>query len=215
MKVQATEAQAWWIALADEIRAREGLSWHVWFEALQKSFQFAQVPAALPQPGAAFEFKEGILKSDAGSIVISNLQVYNDGLSVLVPSTTQNADMALQAIMGVFLSIGMREPITPPLHYYVSSIVADFERSLDDLIPQPLLKSIGKAMSIEGDAHFLAFYSNFDASNIRGRLGPINPTNFRTERRTGVPYDQNRYFCLANTTTEKHIELLEEIERTV
>ena len=123
--------------------------------------------------------------------MVTNLQVYQDGLSVLVPSTTRNAETALQAALETFLSLGVREPVTPPLHYYVSSIIADFEKSLDNFIPQSLLKSISNAMSIDGNAQFLAFYSNFDPSNIRGRLVPINPTNFRIERRTGVPYDQN------------------------
>jgi hypothetical protein len=215
MKVQVTEAQVWWIAIADEIRAREGLSWRVWFDAIQKVFQFAQVPTSLPQAGSGFEFKEGSLKTDSGALVVTAFQVYQDGLSVVVPSTTRNADTALQAALEVFLSIGVREPVTPSLHYYVSSIVADFDKSLDNLIPQWLLKSLSNAMPIEGVAHFLALHSNFDASKIRGRLGPINPTNFRLERRIGIPYDQNRYFSLANTTTEKHLDLLEEIERSI
>ncbi len=70
-------------------------------------------------------------------------------------------------------------------------------------------------MPVEGDAQLYTFRLNFDPSRIPGRLGPINPTNFLIERRVGVPYERNRYFSQANTTTEKHLELLEQIERSV
>ena len=213
MRIQATEAQVWWIAIVDEIRPHEGLAWQTWFEAIQQTFRFIQAPTELPKLGLGFEFKEGHLEDDQNVIGITSLQVYQDGFSIFFPSNTRNAEKALQAALETFYSLGFREPLTPPLHYYVSTIVADFDRSLDALIPEWLLKTIASTLPIEGENHFLLLQTNLDATKIEGRAAPVNPTNFRIERRAGVPYEQNRYFCQANTTTEKHINLLEEIER--
>jgi Eco57I restriction-modification methylase/TaqI-like C-terminal specificity domain len=43
MKIQTTEAQVWWIAIADEIRPREGVPLPRWAQALQKKFNFVLV----------------------------------------------------------------------------------------------------------------------------------------------------------------------------
>jgi hypothetical protein len=213
MNVQTTEAQVWWIALADEIRPREAVPLRIWMEAIQNKFSFAQVPTQLPAAGQGFDFRAGTLEAGESSIAVALVSVYTDGISVHVQSHTRNAETVLQEVLAIFFRLGMREPTTPPLHYYVSTIVADFDRSLDGLLAPPLLQIISAAMPVQGDAQLFHFHVNFDQSKIPGRIGPINPTNFRVERRNGIPYDQNRYFCQANTTTEKHIELLERMEQ--
>jgi len=215
MNIQTTEAQVWWIAIADEIRPREGVPLARWAQALQKKFKFVQLPTGLPQPGQGFDFRTGTLEAGETLINISLLSVYSDGISVQVPANTRNAETVLQEVLGLFFSLGMREPTTPPLHYYASTIVADFEKSLNSLIPQSTLEHVAAAMPVQGNAEFNALHINFDQTTLPGRMAPINPSHFRIERRISVPYDQNRYFCQANTTTEKHIELLEQIERLV
>jgi hypothetical protein len=141
------------------------------------------------------------------------LTIYSDGTSVNLQSNTRDAETVLQTTLEIFLSLGMREPTMPPLHYYLSTIVADFDKSLDSLFPPGLLQNISAAMPVHGRAQFFAIHFNFDPSTIPGRISRINPSQFRIERRLEIPYDQNRYFCQANTTTEKHIELLEQLER--
>jgi hypothetical protein len=215
MKIQAVEANVWWIALADEIRPRDGVAWHQMFAAVQKIFNFADVPSKLPPPNQGYDFREGSLKAGENDfIAINKLSVFNDGINIQVPTDTKKAEMALHAAFEVFYSLGLREPTTPPLHYYLSNIVADFDKSLDGFIDSPLLKLVAAAMPIDGHAHLTSFRINFDPSAVPERMGPINPTNFLIERRIGVPYDQNRYFCQANTTTEKHVELLEKFEKS-
>jgi hypothetical protein len=205
----------WWIALADEIRPREGVPWQQMFAAIQKVFNFAEVPTKLPLPGQGYEFGEGSLKDGEALIAVNKLSIFNDGLNIQVPTDTGKAEQILQAAIEIFFSLGLREPVTPPLHYYLSNIVVDFEKSLDGFIHSPILKIIAAAMPAEGNAHFCSLRVNFDPSTLPPRLGPINPTNFLIERRMGVPYDQNRYFCQANTTTEKHILLLQQIEKSI
>jgi len=216
MKIHTIDASVWWIVLADEIRPRDGTVLKNWIPRLQQIFNFAQLPTQLPQPGQGFDFLEGSFEENGEILPITKLSVFNDGLSIMVSGDTTRAEKALTKIIDFFYSLGYREPITPPLHLYISTIVADFDRSLDKLFPSSILEKIAAAMPISGDAHVLAFRTNFDPGTLTGRIAPLNPTLFSIERRLGpAPCALNRYWCQANSTTEKHIEVLEEIERSV
>jgi hypothetical protein len=215
MKIETTEAQVWWIAISDEIRPGAGVPLRNWMAALQEKFNFVQLPTALPAAGQGFDFRVGSLQVGETSINIALLSLYSDGITIQVTSNTRDAETVLQETLELFFSLGMREPRTSPLHYYVSTIIADFDKSLNSLLPKPILKEIADAMPVEGNAEFQAVYINFDQTKLSGQIAPLNPSHFRIERRAGVPYNYNRYFCQANTTTEKHIELLEQLERVV
>jgi hypothetical protein len=211
MKIQTIDAQVWWIASADEIRPTDGLP-PQWFEAVKTKFGFAQYELQ-KQQAQGLDFRSGSFGVGDRFISVPLLSVYNDGVSVAVQSHTRNAELVLQEVLTLFASMGVREPITPPIHYYVSTIVADLTSSIDHLFAPALLKNISAAMPIEGDARCLHFAFHFDPLTVPNRIAQVNPSNFRIERRTHVPYDQNRYFSQANTTTEKHVELLEQIDR--
>jgi hypothetical protein len=94
-----------------------------------------------------------------------------------------------------------------------SQIVADFSVSLDKLFPSSLLQKTSEAFPIEAKAQFGSLHICAEKTTIPGRIGPLNPTTFNLARRIDIPYEANRYFSQANTTTEKHLELLEQIER--
>jgi hypothetical protein len=117
-------------------------------------------------------------------------------------------------VLEVGRSLGIREPSTPPLHYYLSTITVDFEKSLDGLIPKPFLEKISDA-AMWGDSHFLSIAFSPDKTERKGPLTSVNPNSFNIGRRVDTPYAMNRYFSQASTTTEKHIELLEQLESLV
>jgi hypothetical protein len=213
VRVQTITSQAWWIALADEIRPEGGLDAVATFAALKEKFGFPIIPTGPAQPGGGMDFVNGAMRSGVTSINIGKISVFGDGLSIEVPSTTENAEIVLQETLRVFYSFGVREPATPPLHYYLSTIVVDFEHSLNNLIPGQLLKQVEKAIPVEADAQFAGIYINADKTTLRGRLGPVNPTLFNIHRRLEIPYDVNRYFSQANMRTADHLELLAEFEQ--
>ena len=213
MRIQTTEAQAWWIALADEIRPRDGLDVPGAMNAIKEAFKFPVAPTGPVKQGGGFEFTNGSLQDGATSIIILQVVVFNDGLQINVPSNSTNAEKVLQKTLEIFHSFGVRKPTTPPMHYYLSAIVADFEHSLDSLMPSPLLAKISAALPFEGRAQVSGININIDKTTIPGRAGPINPTIFNIFRRIDVPYALNRYFSQANMTTEDHIALLGEVEK--
>jgi hypothetical protein len=215
MKIQTIDAQAWWIALADEIRPSEGFDLAETCAAIARAFNFSVAPTAPAKPGAGLDFESGSFRNGESLILISKITVFNDGVAVYVPTNTANAETVLQKLLSILFAAGVRQPSTQPLHYYLSTIVSDFERSLDRLIPASLLTMVSEAIPVEADAHFLSIAINADKHDLRGRLSGINPTSFNIGRRLEMPYETNRYFSQANATTEKHIELLEHLESLV
>ncbi len=212
MKVQTTEAQAWWVALPDEIRPVRGFDGPMIFSGIQSTFNFPLPPSEIKGGGA--EFLNGKMVDGDRHILITRLAVFTDGINVQVPTDTDDAEIVLQAALRFLFGVGVRRPTTQPLHFYQSTIIADFECALDSILPNALLKKISRAMPIEGDSHFFNIATNFDATKIAdGRWRGINPTIFRIERRMSVPYDVHRYFCLANMKSTDHVEILKDFEK--
>jgi hypothetical protein len=212
MKIQLTEGQVWWIALPDEIRPERGVDGPLINTGLQSIFGFSAPPVAVKDGGA--EFLNGKLSDGDDQILISKLTVFNDGMNVQVPTNTENAEKVLQRALQFFFEVGVRHPSTPPLHFYSSTIVADFDGPLENIFPPSLLNKISKAMPFKGHSDLFSISTNFDASKIAdGRWRGINPSLFKIERRINVPYDVNRYFSVANMKSADHIETLSDFER--
>jgi hypothetical protein len=213
MKIQTIDTQLWWIALPDETRPSGGLDVAAFFAAIKDKFAFSRGPILPAKPGAgAVEFAEGALRLGPAPIIISKIDVYNDGINIAVHGSNENADFVLDVMKNIFHSFGLRLPITQPLQYYLSVIVADFDVSLDNLFPASFLEKISKVIPVEANAQFLTLGFNADKSTVPGRIAGVNPTAFSIGRRIEVPYSLNRYFSQANATTADHIGLLEELE---
>jgi hypothetical protein len=210
MKIHTTDAQVWWIPLADEIRPVRGIDIKEIAAGLQSIFNFQSPPT---EKGGGIEFSNGRLAGPK-TVLVTKLAIYNDGLNAQVPTDTDDAEAVLQSALAFVFDIGVRRPVSRPLHFYQSTIVADFESPLEAILPNPLLRKISKAMPFAGDSHLLNIATNFDASAIADpRWRGINPTLFRVDRRASVPYEFNRYFCVANMTSSDHIDILEEFEK--
>jgi hypothetical protein len=211
MKIQTLDSQAWWIALADEIRPTEGFDSSAFFSEIVRMFEFSEVPKAAAQSGG-FEFNRGFFRRDGKVTQIAQIVMYNDGININVQGDTSGAEEILQAILKLCFASGFREPVTQPLHYYISTIVVDFEKSLDSLIPKSFLEKVSDA-GMWGKSHFLSIAFNSDKTERKGPLTGVNPASFSIGRRIDAPYAMNRYFSQANTTTEKHLGLLEDLKR--
>jgi hypothetical protein len=211
MKIQSTDAQAWWIALPDEIRPVRGIDGPKLATGLQSIFNFLS-PAI--EKGGGVEFLNGRLADADHDILITKLALFNDGLNIQVPTNTDDAEIVLQKALAFAFDFGVRRPTSDALHFYQSTVIADFEYALESILPGALLRKISKALPIAGESHLLNIATNFDAEKIvDGRWRGINPTLFRIDRRASVPYDLNRYFCLANMTSADHIQILNDFEK--
>jgi hypothetical protein len=214
MKIQTIDTQLWWIALPDEIRPSAGLDTAALFAALKDKFGFSRGPTPPAKAGVGgFEFGEGVFRRQGlPPIIIIKIEIFSDGISIAVPSNNEDAEFVFEEIENIFNAFGFRQPITAPLNYYLSLIVADFDVSLNDLFPVGLLETISKAIPIRANVEFQSVGFNADKSMIPSRIAAVNPTAFSIQRRIDVPYSMNRYFSQANATTMDHLSLLQEIE---
>jgi hypothetical protein len=211
VKIQTIHSQIWWVALFDEIRPIKVRPPGALLEAIQSAFSFRVVPTEF-KPGQGIEYHQGVFHAPEGPIAIEKLATFNDGLNIAVPSSTNDADRVLEKTLEIAFSLGIREPITPPAHTYVSSIVVDFDCSIDNFLPSFLYEELAKLAPKNGAAHALSFGFQFDPLLLERRpLAPGNP-GFRIERREGFPYEANRYFSIANMPTTTHLSLLEQFE---
>src|SRR5262249_30395261 len=161
-----------------------------------QAFSFLVVPTEF-KPGQGIELHQGVLFGSEGPIAIDKIAAFNDGLNIVVPSTTNDADRVLEKTLETIFALGVREPITPPSHTYVSSIVADFDCSIDNFFPASLCEELAEMATKNGPAHALSFGFQFDPLRVERRpLAAGNP-GFRIERKEGFPYDGNRYFSVA------------------
>lgn len=212
MNVQTIESQVWWVASHDEIRPLKVPPAGAFVDALKNAFLFQIVPTET-KLGQGVEFQKGVLFGGEGPIAINKFVAYNDGLNIAVPSNTDDADRVLEAALQTYYSLGVRQPITPPSHTYVSFIVADLDCSIDNFFPPSLFAQFAGMAPDNGAAHILGFGVQFDPMQIPRRpLGAGQNPGFRIERREGMPYDANRYYSVANLSTRQHLTLLEHFE---
>jgi hypothetical protein len=211
------ESKVWWLAPPDEIRATRGIFIVDAIGRLAKEFQFAGVPTSLPPPNEGLTFREGRMLVDDRQIVIGELVIFNDGVTVRTFSTTDDCDLVLERALAIGAELGLRTPITAPVRFYQSFLVFELSKSIDRIINgyEKLFYLLEQSMHLPSSAHLGALMFSVDPETLPKRIASINPTAFRIERRTDIPFDRNRYFSMANTSTGTHLAILEEIERSI
>src|SRR5262249_27321443 len=155
-------SQVWWIALADELRPAKPITQIGFIDAVKDAFQFRQWPIQIPKAGEPTEFLEGYMMIGDEKFPITKLAVFTDGVNITVPASTEYVDQVLQKALETFYALGVREPITPPIHDYVSFLVVDMDHSIDSFFPPSVLKMISDAVPYEGDVNAFSMVFNAD-----------------------------------------------------
>jgi hypothetical protein len=215
MKPVTMGADVWWLARPDDIRPVKGLSIHDIVTAIQGKFGFAAFPTALPAKDQGLTFREGVFRDKGKLIPIKVFDLFNDGIHIAVDSSTDDADIVFSELRRIFVELGGKEVNTVLLHYHVSTIVCDFDESINWLISDFLHLTSVISSHLEIDAKVGVTGINFaaDPSTLPTRIGKINPTHFSLEPRTDYKFEEKRYYSVANMTTSKHIELLTYLDR--
>lgn len=221
MRLVTTElGQALQLFIADELQSPRGLYVPDVRQSVAQRYRFAKVPPPPPAGTATqdLKFESGIITLPGGNIPIQNLEIYNDGIIVNVRNTT-DAD----AVMDDFFewtskTFDLRPPQTPIRRQYTSHVVVDFDHSISGLLKDfdRMCRLVETAYKAENDQFDYPLHlSQFALSADPKELPPFVHTSFVIEPRGNYPYAANRYFSNAPVTTERHLELLEEIEATL
>jgi hypothetical protein len=213
MKLVSTEGELWWIMRADDVRPVRGLTTHHIIAKVQEKFQFASLPTMLPSEGKPLVFKEGWYVLDNNPISIKLLEAYSDGVHIKVDSSTDDADFIFSEARAVLLELGAKPVDKPLLKYHVSTIVADFDTNVSKFLKSAelVVKLVSESLELPADVGLRGLFFGADASGPPV-LYNSNPSLFRLETRSDTLIHENRYFSVANMTTEKHTRLLAAID---
>lgn len=180
--------------------------------------QLQQMPAGVSLPGVpALWMQGGHLELSRTKVPIQHILIFQNGLWVSTPSTTENANAVFQHLVkkleGEF---GFRLTSDAKEEYWTSNVVVEFGKPMEKLARdlEILVGIVNKAIGapsrvLQFKRLALGYDGHDEAVNT---YDTIEWTDFSIERRVKTPYSLNRFFSASPTPTTKHLEILETIE---
>ena len=184
-------------------------------DSIRERYKFVSSPdmstsrAGLEQTGIVFEW--GVHETAAGQVPISRLSVHNDGV-VVRSNKTEHAETFFNDVTSWLIEEHGCRPVLKTSPLYVSEMVVDFAAPISEIISNyeeivdVLVSSMDKSREVKAAA-FSALSFEFSTNDS------MSTAKFLIERRVGTTVDDERYFCSAPLTTERHLEVLQKIER--
>lgn len=219
MKIQSSLSELWWLANADEIQSPRPVPLTLVLQTLAQTFNFFSVPTTIPTGADGYKFQHGsFLAGPAGTdfIVIRQLEIFPSAVHITVGGPTSDVDKIFLKLREIFLSVGVREPVTPAVKFYRSTMICDFDKPIETAFAKynELIAVIqGKGCLPDTPIHATGIAFSADPTTIPAPMAAYNPTMFSINRKIDVPFSTNRFTCFANMKTEEHTTALEEIER--
>jgi hypothetical protein len=219
MKLISTEfGQSFHQYVIDELRPLTGgLHLPGLIAAVAERYKFATVPTVGDALQQGAKFAEGYLLKDGATIAIRQLGFYNDGI-IAEAWNTDDSDWVIKDFMIWATHVfKLREPITIYPTQYTSSIVVEFEITIERAFD--LLSSFARAYEA---ALKSAYDWDFPIEPTRIAFGaditkmpPHRSADFVIERRGGRPFSERRYFSSGRLRTSAHVELLAHFESLI
>lgn len=200
---------------ADEVGPIAGLYLPELFQFVSGRYGFIKHSDVTEASKTGAKFEQGQLKAGEKNINIKELSIHNDGIIV----DTFNTDDSSTVVDDLFNSgkqtFRFRDPETKLPRRYVSHVVVDFNRPIDNALKgfEAIRRNLSSAYKNAYGADVI-----YDMSRIALAVDPQNvpqqtATEFIIERRVNVPHSKNRFYCVAPLPTQTHLALLETIER--
>jgi hypothetical protein len=200
--------------IAEEVRPPSGYYLPDLLKAIAERYAFVTLPTIQDALREGAKFNQGRFIDQDRTIEIKMLGVFSDGILVTT-FKTDDAVIVLEDMMSLAEHFGFRRPLTLRPRQFGSSVIVDFDSSLDNALQA--IQSVKTAFAAALQAHY-GWSLEIETSRLVVACDPTNLPPQRTaeliiERRAGVPFSQNRYFSAAPLSTEAHLELLERFER--
>ncbi len=190
--------------VSDEVKPLKGIHLPDVIAAISKRYSFSKTPTMEETNKTGAKFQNGNFKE----IVVAELALFNDAVHVTTTDTIDSEAVRLDLTAWLIKDFGFREPITPPKRAYQSDLIVDFDNSPENALSlfQPLEELIQKEVNaVNGDKRKIEFY-RLDFGSDPMATGAN--AQFILERRSGVPWATNRFFCKAYIKTEVHLKAL-------
>jgi len=206
----------------EEVLPLSGINDRELIDAVTKRYGFLRSPDLAKDDIAkdGYKFASGHFSFQNAVFIISEFSIFRDGLVVLAATTDGSEAFMDDVIEFTRRVFSFRDFETAPRRYFQSQIVVEFDRPPEKLlktlseitaaVSEPLSEIYGMEVPME----FARL--DFDFDKMRSpNPAPQIVHRFIIERRLGVPFNKQRFFCAAPMRTENHIEVLEKIERLI
>jgi hypothetical protein len=188
-------------------------------EKIAARYQFLKIPNLLVDDTAknGYKFENGSVTKNGGTARIADFSIFRDGIVINAPKT-DNAEEFLDDISEYMKSeFSYRDPITPPRRYFQSQLVVEFDKSPGKLIVSldKIAATISEPLKEIYGADIPMKFGRLDFDVDKSKLflpAPAAVHRFIIDRRTGVPFEKERFFCSAPLRTKTHVSVLEKIE---
>jgi hypothetical protein len=203
----------------EEVSPLGGASGPAIFDAITKNYSFVKSPdLSLPRAElekTGYKFEIGTFSKEGNDINIGEFAIFSDGI-VVSALTTDDAEVFIDDLVAyIKVDHKFRDFNTTPVRRFVSQIVVEFEKPLSSLIEA--YDTISNAVSAKLETIYEAKIPlglariEFQFDKLSEQSSLLVP-NFIIERRVGIPFNKERYYCSAPLRTRDHLEALTQIE---
>lgn len=218
MKLISTEfGQSFQQYRMEELRPFSGIYLPGLIAAIAERYSFGAVPSLNDAVQQGARFREGRFAVGNTLIAIKELGVYNDGILVAAWNT-DDADAIVDDITSWSLqTLKLREPIFTPVRRHVSSLVVEFDFTIDRAFTvfAELITEYQEVLKRTYDWEFPVQGLRIAFAADHTMMPQHTSADFLIERRAGVPFSENRYFSSVPLGTRTHLELLKTFERVL
>lgn len=178
------------------------------------SFQtFPKSIADVDKDSKGFLFKTGIFQAGDGPVA-ANFSFFTDGLVAETWASTDKSDAFLEDLLcSAATKFGLvYTPHTVRKRQYVSEVNVQLNKSLNNMNPKigrfcEMLNGLFARHHLpQFEMTGMIFASDTSASSYK-------PPGLMVERKTGVPFAENRFWSKSPFTTAEHLKALEEFEK--
>lgn len=184
-------------------------------ELFAERYKFVKLP--IPNNvngGMDIKFENGQIKTNGKRINIKEMVLYDDGLAIVTSNTDSAGDVLKDVLDWGGPTIGLRAPLSGPLAALENHVVVDFDNPINKIMhPIDILKkAFEDAMTARYKQPVESYFTSFGIG-----ADPLDPVRapkaqFSISRRVGVPYTENRFYCVAPLSTSEHHNLLQDFD---
>jgi hypothetical protein len=207
----------------DEVAPPRGFLSKEIIDFIAQRYAFVGRPPDAPelQGMQIISFQSGAFTLDQGRVALIGISMVGHG-DIVFAANTDIADKILDDLITQLDSVfGFRYSATAQHRLYQSNVTVEFEVDLAEKIAG--LKKLEIFINSEIPRLDLPFrikrlgFGGGDVPNpqlqVQPSLEALERADFLVERRSGAPYESNRYFSSAPMRTAEHVKLLERLER--
>lgn len=201
-------ARAMWFLDTNELNpGGKDLFQHL-LPSLLDEYKFRTYPKPSDDLSQGMKFLNGQFVKEDGTVLIVNATIFSDGIAADSYSSTGDSEDFLQMALGDFPDLGFAyEPGMVTRRAYVSQVTVRCGGHLRALNPRLAEFSNRVSSAVGGTPFDLAAIELWpDQTQV------FKPVNFSFQRKVGDPPSGDRYWSQAALATDRHLELLEDLE---